>query len=102
MGSVFNYVADLGGLIPPRVRLGRDTRAPANSDSTGASKMDPSAQEKRLSLRMAEGRGKMDVHPWPPRGGHGEVPVVDAQKGKCPEDSPSSWTSCGRGWKSGK
>ena len=91
------------GLIPLRVRLDKDTRMPADSDSKAASKMDPATQESELNLRMAKGKGKgkLDTHRWPPRVGHREVPVVEEQKGGGPEYSSPEWPARRREWKSG-
>ena len=44
---------NLEELMPPRVRMGRDTRTPVNPDSRRASKMDPATKETKLDSWMA-------------------------------------------------
>ena len=66
---------------------------PVDSDSKVAPKMDSATQERKLNLRMAAGGGKSDSHPWPPRGCHCEVPVVDRRQGRGVEDPSSTWSS---------
>ena len=86
-------------LIPSRVRLVRGTRKPVDSPSKVASEMDPATQEMRPNFWTA--KGKWETHQVPQRGGHREVPAVDAEKGKSPVNL-SSWPPRLREWKSEK
>ena len=85
-------------LIPPRARLEKSTRAPVESACRGVSKMDAAIKDKKPSMWMATGRGKLGTHQWPQRGGHREVPVDGKQRGEGPADSASSWKSRWREW----
>ena len=55
-------------LTPPRVRLEKETRMPADPGSRVASVMDPASQGKKLSTWVAQGRGKLEQPQWSPRG----------------------------------
>ena len=57
-------------LIPPRVHLDEDTRTPVVSDSKVAPNVGPTAQEKKLSKRMATGKKKSDKDRGPPSGSY--------------------------------
>ena len=63
-------------LIPPRVRLEKDTRVPAESASKGVSIMDPATHVAKLSTLMAKGNGKIDSNQGQQRRGHREAPAT--------------------------
>ena len=66
---------------------------PVEPDSKGVPEIDHATQDKKLSMWMAYGKGKLDPHQWPLRGGHRGVPVGDGQKRMGSVDSSSSRTS---------
>ena len=81
----------LEGLTPPRVGLEKDTRMPVVSAPKGVSKMDPANYDKKLSMLMAAGEGKIDSYQGQRRGGRREAPATDERNGMGSPDSSSSW-----------